>query len=66
MNTTLKNVHELGQSIFVGLRKQATQTASRSTRQWDDGEGSYGRGSYAGHIIANLDFGAAGSFAGGA
>jgi hypothetical protein len=66
MNTTLKNLHELGQSVHIGLSTQATPPSSGSTRQRDDGPGSYGRGNYAGHSTADHDFGIQGSFASGA
>jgi hypothetical protein len=62
MNITLKNLHELGQSMFVGLHKQAAQTASDIRHQRDDVPGSYGRRIYAGHSTYILDFRTHGSY----
>ena len=66
MNAILKNLSQLGQSMHVGLSTQATQTASGIPHRPDDTPGSYGRGIYAGHSTADLDFGTQGRFAVGA
>jgi len=63
MDTTLKILHWLGQSKRAELSTQADQTASGSPPVWDDAPGSYGRGSYAGHSTAALDFRTPGSYA---
>ena len=62
MNAILKNLSQLGQSMHVGLRKQATQTASDIRHKRDDTPGSYGRGIYAGRSTDALDFRTQGSY----
>jgi hypothetical protein len=62
MNATLHHLRRLGQSVLVGLGTQATPPPSGSTRQRDDGPGSYGRGSYAGRSTYALDFRSQGSY----
>jgi hypothetical protein len=62
MNATLNTLRQLKQSAHLGLRKQATPTASGSTHQRNDVPGSYGRGSYAGHSTYTLDFRTQGSY----
>jgi hypothetical protein len=62
MNAVLKNLSELGQSLHSGRSTPATKTTGGSIRQQDDGPGSYGRGSYAGHGAYALDFRTQGSY----